>query len=478
MKRTTYLTAIMAMPLAACSFMPERIEPPLPVADGWPDGTQTSQSEAAQLDWKAFFVAPELQGLISQALDSNRDLRIAIGRVEEARGRYNIQRADLYPEAAFGGDYARSRTSEDIAFAGQQLTTNQFSASVNAGWEIDLWGRVRSLNAAALQDWLATDEARQAVGLSVVKEVANIWLVLRELDERIIIAQRTVDSRRESVRIARRRFEVGAAPKFDLTQAETLLTQAENQILLLRQQRDQAQNALVLLVGQPIDLEVRPLSDVEAAVVRDIPPGLPSQLLANRPDIRAAEHGLRATEANIGAARAAFFPRIALTGEFGTASRALDGLLSGGSETWFISPSISLPIFDGGRRRANLAVSKAQRDIAIAQYEQSIQIAFRDVADALAARRWLTEQIAVQQRALSSAQERARLSELRYRNGAAAYIEVLDAERDLFAAEQILVETRRALLTSEVGLYAALGGGNNSSFGLTQSDRDNSRQDQ
>jgi multidrug efflux system outer membrane protein len=328
-----------------------------------------------------------------------------------------------------------------------------------ASWELDFWGRVRSLQDAALESYLASDAARRAASIALVAQVANNYLVLRELDERIALARRTITSREESFRIFTRRVEVGSTSRLNLTQVQTLLTQAQALGAQLEQTRAEQLHALALIVGAPVDLvpDQNPLDDHNA--LGELRPGLPSDLLIQRPDIVAAEHQLKAANANIGAARAAFFPRIALTSSLGTASAELDGLFAAGSLAWAFSPSISLPIFDGGRRHNNLSLAEARRDLAVANYEKTVQIAFRDVSDALSARHWLARQVAIAHTALATQSERARLSQLRYDNGAAAYLDVLDAQRDLLAAEQQLVQTRRALLTSQVSLYTSLGGG-------------------
>ncbi|CCG40471.1 efflux transporter outer membrane subunit [Magnetospirillum molischianum] len=444
--------------LAGCSLASEPVRPALPVSATWPMPDR-GDPLARPIRWQSFFVAPALADLIAQALENNRDLRIAVQRVEVVRNQYRIQRAELFPHLDGGVDSSRAKTPADLSYTGKSVVANTFRASVSVGWELDLWGRIRSQDTAALERWLATDEARRAVALNLIAEIANTWLVGRELDERIVLAMQTIDSRRDSARIARRRYEVGASPRIDLTQAETLLGQADSALITLEQQREKTRNALTVLVGGPVGAEIVALSSVEDAVVRDLPPGLPSILLEDRPDIRGAENRLRAAEADIGAARAAFFPRIALTGDYGTASAALDGLFMGGSRIWTLAANLSMPLFEGGRLLGALGEAKAQRDSAVAEYERTVQTAFRDVADALAARRWLGQQVAAQQRTLNALIERARLSRLRYLHGASTYLDVLDAERDLFATEQALVETRRARLSSEVNLYAALGGG-------------------
>jgi multidrug efflux system outer membrane protein len=328
-----------------------------------------------------------------------------------------------------------------------------------AAWELDFWGRVRNLKDAALETYLATDEARRAFAVSLVGEVAVGYLALRELDERIALARQTIASREESLRIFKRRFEVGAIAKMDLVQVEVLLQQAQTLAAQLEQGRAVQAHALTLLVGSPLPPLPENTGLGDDAVARELRVGLPSDLLLQRPDIVAAEHQLRAAQANIGAARAAFFPRITLTGSAGTASAELNGLFDSGSRAWNFMPSLSLPIFDAGRNRANLDLAEVRRDLAVTNYEKTVQAAFRDVSDALSARHWLTEQVRIAQATLAAQTERARLSQLRYDNGSAPYFEVLDAQRELLTAEQQLVQTRRALLSSRVSLYAALGGG-------------------
>ena len=450
--------------LVGCSLAPTYERPSLPTAAAYPAAfaaqTQVTQ-DALQLGWREFFTDAGLQKLIAQAIENNRDLRIAVQRVEEARGLYGIQRADLLPGISAGAAANWSRVPFDLSPTGSSITSEQYKVTLNLSpWELDFWGRVRNLSAAGLESYLATEEARRAIDISLVARVANTYLLELELDERIVIAQQTLATREDSYRIAGRRYEVGYSSKLDSVQAETLLNQARADLAALKRLRDQNLNALTLLVGAPIDaFETQPLSMIESGFVQDISAGLPSDLLMNRPDILAAEHRLKAAHANIGAARAAFFPRIMLTGDLGTASVSLGGLFGTNSGIWSFAPSITLPIFDGGRNRANLDVSEARRNLAIADYERTIQGAFREVADALADRRRLAEQVTAQQATLAAQTERTRLAGLRYQNGAAPYLEVLDAERDRFIAEQALVQVRRALLASHVNLYAALGGG-------------------
>jgi multidrug efflux system outer membrane protein len=449
--------------LVGCSLAPSYKQPALPTATLYPgvNGAATQDAPAAdRLGWRNFFTDIRLQELIAQALENNRDLRIAMQRVEEARARYGIVRAEQFPSISADAVGERSRVPGDLSLTGQAMTSEQYQATLNlSAWELDFWGRVRNLSAAALESYLATDEASRAVAISLVAEVANTYLLERELDELIDIAQSTLATRAESYRIMKRRYEVGYASKLDAVQAEVLFNQARADLAVLQRRRDQNRNALTLLVGVPLAFETQPLSRIEPGFVREISVGLPSDLLLNRPDVIAAEHRLKSANADIGAARAAFFPRIVLTGGVGTASAELNGLFGSGSNVWSFSPSVSLPIFDGGRNLANLNLSEARRNMAVTDYERTIQGAFREVADALAERRWLAEQVVAQQATLAAQTERARLAGLRYQSGAAPYLEVLDAERDRFQAEQALVQARRVLLSGSVNLYAALGGG-------------------
>ncbi|WP_092796484.1 MULTISPECIES: efflux transporter outer membrane subunit [unclassified Janthinobacterium] len=448
------------MLLAGCASMaPPYAPPPLPVAAQYPESDRAG-APAPDIAWQAYFADARLQAMIAQALASNRDIRIAALRVEEARAAYGIQRAEQFPTVALGAEGSRTRVPGDLSLTGRPMTGAQYQVGLNvSAWELDFWGRVRSLKDSALQTLLASDEARRAVGVALVAQVANGYLGLRELDERVALARATVDSRAESLRIFTRRFEVGSISKLDLTQVETLLSQALSLSAQLEQARAVQAHALAQLVGGPVDLAPDTRRFDDASVLQPLHAGLPSALLVQRPDLVAAEHQLRAAQANIGAARAAFFPTISLTAAYGTASAELSGLFDSGSGAWNFAPRLVLPIFDAGRIRANLDLAEVRRDVAVATYEKSVQGAFREVADALSNRRWLALQVDIGKTTLAAQSERARLAKLRYDNGAAPYLEVLDAQRDLLTVEQQLVQTRRALLSSQVSLYAALGGG-------------------
>nr|WP_316640076.1 efflux transporter outer membrane subunit [uncultured Roseateles sp.] len=453
-------SALSALLLGACASMaPPYQTPALPVAASYAQSASEAGTPAAALAWRDYFREPQLQGLIAQALAHNRDLRLAALRVAEARAALGMQSAERLPTLAAQAGVDRSRVPADLNLTRQPLLGSQYQAGLGlASWEADVWGRLRSLQDAAQQTYLASDAARQAVTLGLIAQVANSYLALRETDERLALARQTTASRAETLRIFTRRVELGSTSKLNLTQVQTLYTQAQALGSQLAQAREAQAQALSLLIGAPLDLPVVAgrLDDTQLPALQA---GLPADLLLARPDIIAAEHQLRAAQASIGAARAAFFPRIALTASLGTASAELGGLFDGGSQAWTFSPRITLPLFDGGRRKLNLSLTETRRDIAVAGYEKAVQAAFRDVSDALSAQRWLTEQQGIAAAALAAQTERARLSQLRYDNGAAAFLEVLDAQRDLLAAEQQAVQTRRALLSARVALYAALGGG-------------------
>ncbi|MCB2173801.1 efflux transporter outer membrane subunit [bacterium] len=453
---------VLLIVLSGCSPVAPYERPTLPVVGQFENTDATIQEtpSTAAIAWNRFFGDPGLREVLALAEANNLSLRIAMHRVAEARAQFGIQRAEQLPSIGLGAYGNRSRVPADLSISGRSYVAAQYQATLNlSAWELDFWGRVRNLKDVALETYLASDEAWRAVRVALVAQVANTYLAERELDERVAIACRTVVTREEAHRILVRRYEVGSASRLDAAQAEILLNQARAELTVLERLREQNHNALVLLVGTPLAPMARPLSEVESGFVRGIDPGLSSDVLLDRPDVLAAEHRLKAAHANIAAARAAFFPRITMTAGLGSASAELDGLFGGGSQVWSFLPSLSLPIFDAGRTQANLDLAEARRDAAVADYEQVIQRAFREVADALAERRWLAEQVGVQRASLAAQSERARLAGLRYSNGAASYLEVLDAERDRFATEQALVQTRRALLASGVNLYAALGGG-------------------
>lgn len=459
-----YFFAAFFLIVSGCSFVPNYKQPDMPISNEFNTTDLNifdNASEAALTSYKEFFQDPDFLDILELALRNNRDLLTAINRIDEARAMYGISRADLFPNLSGNLSAGRSRTPEDLSITGRAITSSQYNASFNlTTWELDFWGRLRSLKESALNRFLSSEQAKKSVELSLVKELAVNYIIIRELDERIAIANASLKTRTESYRIMKLRYEVGAISKLEYTQAEILLNQAKTELAILMRQREQSINAITLLIGvQDVKISEKPLSQIEDRFTKEIRPGLPSSLLLNRPDILAAEFELKAANANIGAARAAFFPNITLTGAYGSGSDELDSLLGNNNSAWNFGANINLPIFQGGRNIANLAKAKAQFNIALTTYEKTIQTAFKEVADALSDLRWLAKQLDVEKKNLATLIERTRLANLRYESGAASYLEVLDAEREQFTAEQTVVQTRRALLASSVNLYAALGGG-------------------
>ena len=460
LRQLTLLASVGSLLVSCTTLAPPYETPTFLVSSQYAPTDSDQSTNAASIGWRDYFTEPALQALIEMALANNLDLRIATFRVAEARAGYAIQRSDGLPKVAAQAGLERAQTPEGLSPTGRSVVGNQAQLSVGlATWEIDFWGAVRSRNEAALQRYLATDAARRSVTLLLIAQVADTYLGLRELDERIAIANQATTTRSESVRIFTRRVEVGSSSRLTLTEAQTLLTQAQALGSQLHQARDTLAQQLTLLVGAPVSLQ--PAKDALDPLhgAPTLRAGLPSDLLLNRPDIADAEHRLKANYADIGAARADFFPRVSLTGALGVASPELGSLFDTGSKTWSYAPRITLPIFDGGSRTANLEATIVRRDAAVAAYAQTVQNAFRDVADALSNGHWLREQLQIAQAALVAQTERARLSQLRFENGASSFILVLDAQRDLFTVQQQAVQARRAVLSNQVALYSALGGG-------------------
>ncbi|RZI41392.1 efflux transporter outer membrane subunit [Herbaspirillum sp. HC18] len=452
------LSLLAAGVLSACSLAPKYERPEAPVDAAYP--VQTAAGNAAATGWRDFFPDQRLQVLIEAALANNRDLRIAALRIEEARALYNIQSADLLPTVNAVASGTRARTPGSLSLTGSPVISSNYQVGLGlAAFELDFFGRVRSLNDAALAQYLATEEAARTARIALVAEVAKAYLAEQAFDEQFVLARKTYEGREAAYRLAKQRFEVGASSELDLRQNESLAQTARAALAALVRQRAQATNALTLLVGKPLgDLPAaQKLS--EQTIVTEIPAGLPSDLLERRPDIRGAEQRLRAANANIGAARAAFFPRISLTASAGTASNDLSGLFDSGSSAWTFVPQLVLPIFDAGRNRATLNVTEVRSNVAVADYEKTIQVAFREVADTLVARSALEEQIDAQRAVLEAQAARLRLANQRFDVGVASSLEVFDAERDLFIAEQSLVQVRLLRLTNAIDLYRALGGG-------------------
>lgn len=465
------LTVLAAAALAGCmNLAPTYERPAAPVAPGWPQGEAYGEPAAAgvaatDLAWREVFVDAPLQRTIELALSNNRNLRVAALNIEQARAQYQIQRADLFPTVAASGEAVHQRTPADLSQAGRAVTSHTYSAGIGfSTYELDLFGRVRNLNEQALQLFFANEEARRSTQISLVAEVANVYLTATADGELLRLARDTLESQESSYKLARRSHELGVASALDLRLAQTSVEVARADVARYTRALAQDLNALALLVGAPLPSDVRP-GGVHPEDLRwidrlaELPAGLPSEVLQRRPDVLQAERQLQAANATIGAARAAFFPRISLTASAGVASSSLSDLFQGSARAWSFVPQVSLPIFDAGRNRANLEVSKTQRDIALAQYELAIQSAFREVADALAARGTFDEQLAAQQALVDATDETYRLSQARYRSGVDSYLAVLDAQRSLYAAQQSLITLRLARSANLVTLYKVLGGG-------------------
>lgn len=459
LKETGVIT--MALLLAGCvSMAPTYQVPDLPVPDQYAGSSAVAAEINPQLmAWQNYFTDPELHSLIQAGLNHNRDLRLATLRVAEARAAYGIQRAESLPQFDIAGGGNRQRVPGDLNFTGDTQYSSQYNVGVGlSSWELDFWGRIRSLNQAALSQYLASEANQRAVTISLIAQVADAYYGLNALNERIALAEKAIGTHQESVRIFTRRYQVGSGSKMDLTQVQTLLAQARAIHSQLQQERDAQVHALQVLVGAdtPLPSQVR-LS--MTGLPTQLPVGLPADLLTRRPDIMAAEFRLQGANANIGAARAAFFPRVALTGQFGTASADLNGLFDGGSQAWSFMPSISVPIFHGGRLRANVNLAEVRKDMAVAEYERTIQQAFREVSDGLSNIKALQNQVTIQGQALSAQAETARLAQMSYDYGAVNFLSVLDAQRNLLSAEQQLVQVKRGLMSARIALYLALGGG-------------------
>ncbi|MEN4939586.1 efflux transporter outer membrane subunit [Stenotrophomonas sp. TWI1151] len=453
------LALAVSLVVSGCSTLEPRsteVAPAIPAQ--WP-GTATAGAvttapmEVADIGWRDFFVDPRLQTVITHALENNRDLRVAVLNVERARAQYRIQRADRVPAVGVQGQMTRS--------GGDAPVTEQFSANLGVvEFELDLFGRVRNLSQAALQQYFAEAANRRSAQLSLVAEVANAWLTLGADNEQLRIAQATLATYEDSLRLTEARRQLGGASALELSQTRTLVETARTDVARFAGQVAQDRNALVLLAGGPIDASLLPQAEVtEVASVRPLPAGMPGDVLLQRPDVMAAEHVLLSANANIGAARAAFFPSISLTGNIGSASSELSGLFDGGTRVWSFIPKLNLPIFQGGKLRANLGMATADRDIALAQYEKAIQVGFREAADALALNESLDAQLSSQQALVAAAEQAQRLSQARYDAGLDSFLTLLDARRTAYTARQSLVSTQLARQSNQVALYKVLGGG-------------------
>ncbi|MGZ5269479.1 MAG: efflux transporter outer membrane subunit [Ramlibacter sp.] len=455
MIRKTALAALAAAALAGCSLIPTYERPAAPVPGSFAYPGASEGTAATGLDWQQFFTDARLRELIARALTNNRDLRIAVLNVEQARAQYDIRRADLYPNVAVGVSGSRAPNPVN----GNQTTTYQAGLTLSA-WELDVFGRLRSLSQAAVDQYLATEEGRKAAQITLIGSVANAWLSLAADEELLALTQDTLGTRSETLRLTRLRFDNGVSSELDVRLAQSLFETARAALFQQQRQRALDLSTLALLVGQPLPPDFSTGATLAAVALPDVPAGTPSDVLTARPDVRQAEQLLQSANANIGAARAAFFPRITLTASAGRASSQLSGLFDGGGKwAYTVAPQLLLPIFDAGRNVAGLRSANVARDIAVAQYERSIQQAFKEVSDALAGRATLADQLQAQVNVAEAESARTRLSQLRYDAGVASSLDLLDAQRSQFAARQAEIQTRLARLQNQVLLYRALGGG-------------------
>ncbi len=447
-----------------CAMIPRYSRPPAPVPDAWPVGAAATGGEAApaaaEVGWREFFTDARLRSVIEMALADNRDLRVASLNAERVQALYRIQRGEMYPGIGVMASGEVYRLPENMAEGGDAEIVEQHSVHVGvASWEPDFFGRIRSLRASALEQYLATEQAHVAGRISLVAGTAGAWLVLAADLEGLRLARSTLETQRSTLDLIRASRDVGMTSDLDLSQAESQVEAARAAVVRLEGLVAVDRNALDLLVGAAVAEDLLPDGLGPVTVSRGVSPGLPSEVLLRRPDILLAEHRLKAANANIGAARAAFFPRVTLTAGAGTLSPELSDLFSSGTRTWTFAPSIVAPIFAGGALRANLKASRVEREIAVAEYEKAIQKAFAEVSDALTLRKALAAQREAEESLVRALEDTFRLSEARYRGGLDGYLGVLIAQRSLFAAQQALVGVRLAEQVNLVTLYKVLGGG-------------------
>ena len=451
----------LAVVLAGCSTLAPHYErPAAPVPAVFPTASASGQA-AADIDWRDFFADTKLRSLIDLALANNRDLRVAVLNIAQARAQYRVQDAATWPTLNATGSGSASRTPASLSGTGQAVVGHQYSASIGtSAYELDLFGRVRSLNAQALESYLATAEARRSTHISLVAEVASAYLTWSADLDRLALARQTLQSQSDTYGLTQRRFELGTDSALTLRQQQTSVESARVDMANYTAQVALDQNALALLLGTAVPADLAPTGlATRVSALPDLPANLPSDLLQRRPDILQAEHSLQAASYNIGAARAAFYPRISLTASAGSSSNDLAGLFKAGAGAWSFVPQITLPLFDGGANQANLDIATVTRDIRVAQYEKTIQTAFREVADALAQRSNLGDQLSAQQALVDATADSFQLSNARYQRGVDSYLDVMVTQRSLYAAQQGLIGTQLSRLANEVTLYKVLGGG-------------------
>jgi multidrug efflux system outer membrane protein len=457
----TVLSVIIVLLLAGCAVGPDYKRPAIDSPNAWRFEDKDAK-DLANTAWWGQFEDPVLDELIKTALRENYDLRIATARVEEYVGRYWVGRSGLFPQIGGSASAGRSRASEEglspVLTSAMKNPADNYQAAFNGYWEIDLWGKLRRADEAARADLLSTEEARQAVILSLVSAVANGYIGLRDLDKQLEVARRTAKSREESYKLFKLRYEGGVISELELNQVKSEYEQALATIPQIEKQVAFQENGLSVLIGKNPGPIARGKT-VDELVLPAVPAGLPSDILTRRPDIRQAEQALIAANARIGVAKAQFFPTISLTGLFGWSSTALDNLFTGPAQVWSYAGSLTAPIFTGGFLTGQLKATEAIQQQTLFNYQSAIKNAFREVDDALVDQKRTREQLEAQQRQVDALKEYARIARLRYDNGYTSYIEVLDAERSLFNAELQYAQTQGVLFQALVNLYKALGGG-------------------
>lgn len=451
----------LALALAGCSLAPTYQRPEAPVAAAWSDAAGHQGPALAQLDWQAFIVDPALRQLVGTALDNNRSLRQTLLDIEQARAQYRIQRADRLPGLSAGASGNRQHLPADLSSTGREGVSSTYQVGLSLPeYEVDLFGRVKSLSDAALEQYLSTEEVGRAARIALIAEVSQAYLTLDGAERRLALTRQTLSSREDSLALVGQRRSAGTATALDHQEALGLVEQSRAELEATVRQQRQAYNALVLLLGSAEAGKAIPAArSAEPMVLQDIAPGAPSALIERRPDILAAEHRLRARNADIGAARAAFFPRISLTGSFGTSSVQMSGLFDGGSRSWSFMPQLSLPLFDGGRNKAGLSLAEARKDSAVAAYEGTIQTAFREVADALAGTDTLRREEAARRALADTSRATLALAKARYEGGVDNHLRYLDAQRNSYVNEAAFIEASTQRQLALVDLFRALGGG-------------------
>ncbi|WP_462181634.1 efflux transporter outer membrane subunit [Pseudoalteromonas gelatinilytica] len=459
MKAKLISVSVAALMLSACNMAPDMEQRELPVAKNY--DIQGTAGDINALNWQSFFSNAQLQQLIALTLENNKDIKTAALNVQQVRAMYQIEDSALYPSIDLNASGTRQRLPADLSGTGQATISENYSATVGlTAYEIDLWGKVRNQSEQALQNLYSAEYSLTSVRISLISELVNAWLNYATDKELLALANETLKSQQESLELTRKTFALGAASQLTLSQLESTVATAKVDIANYQRLLKRDKNALDFLVGKTVTADLLPSQNIDDVLsLPDVPVGLPSELLSQRPDIKAAEHDLLAANANIGVAKAAFYPSISLTANAGTASADLSNLFDSGSGTWSFVPSVNLPIFNMGRNQANLDVAKAQQEMALTSYEQTIQQAFKEVSDALADREGYMHQLDALNDLYQSNELSFTLSDARFQKGADSYLQVLDAQRNWYSAGQQLILGKQAYLASQINLYKALGGG-------------------